>query len=529
MHSKTIRQRRRRVTLEQTQAAQEELDAADDGESPKPRTKRRSSADKKKAVARPYTHGARRSKQFKTTDLIPKRIWSMAALIALLFSAIAGLNLLHLNSPDWINVIGSEGVAAFSLDSGRGIGVWYSNFLLLMTSCVSLQLYLLRQHRRDDYKGSYRIWMWLAMIFLMASAASVTGISSICRNLFTHFISTESVGSGLFWVFLIKLVCLAMLIVRGLIEVRYSRLAVVGLLVVLLAYGTASLVHEVPDVQVQSKKFIHAALGNCLLLGCTSLFIAVLGFARFVYLDANGLIKSKPAEDSSRPERKTAKAEARAAAKQQKMEAKQQKAEAKAELLREKQEKRESAALEKQMLREQEQQEREQRKQARKEEKLAGSKKTEASDDASADKVAKKKKKAEAVAAKKAESKKRAAKKQETKPATDTQQTSDTQQEKRVGKRAAAAKKNKATKDTANVQQATQTAATEEQQPVNLQDMVEKQRTKSQRNKKQKSSSGQLTGDEYLLSIDDAEFEGLSKSERRRLKKLKRREGNRAA
>lgn len=322
MYSQSVRKRRRRVALDQTQSAPS--DVAVQEQCAEPVTE-----ESRKTVARSYTPGARRSRQFRTTDLIPKRIWSVTAVIALLLSAIAGLNLLHLNSPNWIGVIGADGIAALSLDSGQGLSVWYSNFLLLLTSCVSLQLYLLRQHRRDDYKGSYRIWLWLAVIFLIASAASVTGISTMCRNVVSSLLGSETIGTSLVWIVSIKLTGLTLLVVRGLIEVRYSRLAVAGLLTVLLAYGMANLIIEIPDVRAQSSEFIHAALGNCLLIGCTALFVSVLGFARFVYLDANGLIQAR--DRSEQEERREERARRKAEAKQQKRERKQQLAEAETE------------------------------------------------------------------------------------------------------------------------------------------------------------------------------------------------------
>ncbi len=290
MHSQQIRQRRRRVTLDQTQ--NEERAAA----ARKSRTTGVKSRNGKKR--RTYTEGARRSRQFKTTDLIPKRIWSVAAVVALLLAAIAGLNLLHLHSPEWLTVIGEEGVAALSLDSGHGLAVWYSNFLLLLTSCVSLQLYLLRQHRRDDYRASYRVWMWLALIFLLASAASVTGISSLLKNLFTNAVGSGSIAGGLTLVLAVKILGLLLLVVRGLVEVRFSRLAVFALLVVFAAYGGAALMTEVPDVQSEASNFIHAARGNCLLLGATALLVSIIGFARYVYLEANGLIQPRVRKQS---------------------------------------------------------------------------------------------------------------------------------------------------------------------------------------------------------------------------------------
>lgn len=462
MHSQRIRQRRRRVTLDQTQSEEMRADS---------QTGQPSTGESRKQVASSYTQDARRSRQFKTTDLIPKRIWSVTAVIALLFAAIAGLNLLHLNSPDWIDAIGSEGVAALSLDSGRGLGVWYSNFLLLLTACVSLQLYLLRQHRRDDYRGSYRVWMWLALIFLIASAASVTGISTMFRNLVSNLAGSGSVSRGLYWVLLIKLAGLTLLIVRGLIEVRFSRMAVLGLLVVLLTYGTAILINEVPDIQVRSSEYIHAALGNFLLVGCTALFLTVLGYARFVYLEANGLIKVR--DESETSERMEARAKKKAAAKEAKAEARKQKE-------KEKEEKRQQ--------------------------------KIDDLPDTKANAESRGKKKTTAKTTANTPRQETTVRKKKKKPERTDSQPASQKSGKTPVSSASSASSASSTASTAS------TARAEKQKPKRK-NPAEDART----------GSAPTTGDEYLMSVGEDEIEGLSKSERRRLRKLKRRNERRAA
>ncbi|MDG2014558.1 MAG: hypothetical protein P8J33_13705 [Pirellulaceae bacterium] len=398
----------------------------------------------------------------------------MAAAIAFLLAAIAGLNLLHLNSPDWIEVIGEEGVAALSLNTGRGLGVWYSNFLLLLSSCVSLQIFLLRQHRRDDYRGSYRIWMWLAVLFLLASAASVTGIASLFRNVIANTLGSGGAGnSTLMWVFLIKLGGLLLLLVRGLIEVRHSKLAVVGLFSVLFAYGIAHLINEVPEVQAKSSEYLHASLGNSLLFGSTALFVSVLGYARFVYLNANGLVKARATlntQESQVSERSQRKQKAR----QEKLAAKQAKLEAKELQKKEKADEREAIAAEKS----------EARTRRRKEAAL----------DEEAERVATKTKKDSSAAKKTAAS---AVKKKQ--KSTKTQTTNGTTKRKK-------------------------TPPTD----APLAPLSSKMRTKTKATPKPKTSS-QPVGDDYLLTVEAEEVDGLSKADRRRLKKLKRRAEKRAA
>ncbi len=273
-------QRRRRVAIDQNQL--ETTPGA------KLNSKDPPSSDDSRVPSSPYTHEARRSRQPKTTDLIPKRLGSVIAVVAIFLAGIAGLNILHLHAHRWVDVIGQNGVEIFSLDSDRGLSVWYSNFLLLLSSCASLQIFLIRQHRRDDYRGSYRVWLWLAAIFMLGSLATVTAIQDLIQNVINFLLSTGA-GKSLGVMVGIKLSLLMALVARGIFEIRHSRAALIGLSTVLLAYA-AVVVMDLPEVHSKVSNNFETAYGSILLLGNTALFLTVLLFARFVYLEANGVI-----------------------------------------------------------------------------------------------------------------------------------------------------------------------------------------------------------------------------------------------
>ncbi len=294
MHSQSLRQRRRRVALDQNQSS-----AVPRSESGAPSTPRR---EQPSEGARPYSEGARRSRQLKTTDLIPKRWWALAGLLVVLAIVIAVLNVMHFHAPALAESIGQQGVAALSLDGRHGIGAWYCNFMLILTSCVSLQLFLLRQHRRDDYRGAYRVWLWGAGICLLASVVTVSNVPNLIGNLCATV--TGSPGNSV-WIIVLKLAALSLLIVRGIVEVRHSRVALVGLIMVFCAYGLATLVHDVPEYQSNASGVVQAAEGNLLLAGCTILFFSVIAYARFVYLQANGLIGVAGAEAGAKQKQAT--------------------------------------------------------------------------------------------------------------------------------------------------------------------------------------------------------------------------------
>ena len=279
-------QRRRRVALDQQQVPSDAVESAEEFDGQPSLV----------GAARPYATGARRSSQPKTTDLIPKRSWSLAIVLLALAAAVGGLNALDHYCSNWTRAIGEQGIELLSLQSHTGLTAWYTNLLLLATCCASLQVYLLRQHRRDDYRGTYRIWLWLAVILVLASAACVTGIQSTTSHLISWLTNSEGSPRALGWLLAAKLVCLSLLVGRGLFEVRVSPAASIGLVVVGLAYGTAALL-QVPQTHAYLPLPIETTYGNAILIGTTSLFFSTLLYARHVYLVANGLIKQASLED----------------------------------------------------------------------------------------------------------------------------------------------------------------------------------------------------------------------------------------
>lgn len=512
MHSQRIAQRRRRVALEQTQSvsAAPDLDESDDG----PVSKRR------KKTARPYEQGARRSRQFKTTDLIPKRGWSVAAILAMAFAAIAALNLLHLNSPDWIQLIGQEGVEALSLDSRTGLAVWYSNFLLLLTACVSLQLFLLRQHRRDDYRGSYRIWVFLAFVFLLASAASVTGIAAALKNVAGNFLGSNPIGNGIAIVLVFKLGGLLILFARTMVEVRHSRLAVLGLMLVVAAYGGAAVFSEVPAAQSKANEYVHSAFGNCLLFGATGIFLTALTFARFVYLEANGLVgRSKKRKANPEAQAEASSSGRRGEIVLTEVEQRSSWMESFRSRRQERQSQRESAREERLTAKADRKAEHSLEREAAREEKLQ-SRRRRQKEKAAAKELARQQLQEEAVdsnasheaATRKPKEKRKPSKKQRVK-SSNREQSQET----------ARINEQPVSKPAINRQSSKKSSPLQSRVAKVVSSNRADQNSGRSGRPNSSNNSNSSAADDYLLSLEDEQVESLSKSDRRRLRKLRRR------
>jgi hypothetical protein len=210
----------------------------------------------------------------------------------MLAAMIGLLNLLSVYAPTWASQLGDEGVSSLSL-TGRGtLACWFSSFLLIISGLASLQIYALRQHRRDDYRGTYRLWLWMSALLLFASLNCVVDLAMIATNLLQSY-TALTIDSRPWLPIAAKLVFLTTLVARGLYEVRGSRGTFALVVFVWIAYSVAAVL-QLPDVRPELVQLSHETLlGNSLLFATAAIFLAELSYARYIYLQAHGLIKER--------------------------------------------------------------------------------------------------------------------------------------------------------------------------------------------------------------------------------------------
>ena len=299
--------RRRRLVVDPSQPVVQ-TDAgtsAQNKTSPKSASKK-SDADRQKAY---YSYGADRRNHHKTTDLVPKRVVSYLLVVLAILVALALINFGAVNASGWEQQIGSEGIRSFAIDGQGSIACWFSSFLLIMTGLASLQIYALRKHRCDDYRGTYRLWLWMAGLFLLASVNYVVNFGEAITFAFQSF-TNQSLTANPWLLFGIKTVALTILVGRGVFEVRESRGSLAWVVLVWLAYTVAALVQFPAARELLVEVGPEMIIGNCILVGTISVFMAHLTYARFIFLQAHGLItiaekkKKKVVKKKAKPRKK---------------------------------------------------------------------------------------------------------------------------------------------------------------------------------------------------------------------------------
>jgi len=245
---------------------------------------------KSKRDASLYAFGANRSCQLKTTDFIPKRVLAVSLLVVALVLIVGTLNVLSIYAPSWEPLIGADGVATLALTGTGTLAAWFSSVFLLLASLACLQLFRLRKHRRDDYHGSYRMWLLMSATCFMGSLEVATHFSRILWPLLQSLIGISFQPSS--WLtIVIGAAILTLLLARTAFEVRKSRAALSLTAIAWLAMIAVSIIQLPAISPVAANYGGEILLGNCSLVGIVAVFMAMMFDARFVFLEAHGLIK----------------------------------------------------------------------------------------------------------------------------------------------------------------------------------------------------------------------------------------------
>ena len=252
-------------------------------------------------VRKAYAVGAKRRHQRKVTDLIPKRRLAYSFAVVAFGVLLAGVNLLAFFAPSWHAIIGRQGLEALAMTGASSLATYLSAIFFAVAAVLCLQVYALRQHRCDDYEGTYRVWGWLAPAFAIASLGSVMPLTAICQTIFT---AVSGRGFSVSWLpMAIGVGFASLFLIRYLMEVRYSygTVALAGL--AWLGICTSWISPEILKALspgVDRSLVNDLALGNGVLVAAAASLLANLTYARFVFLRSNGFILAKPKQIKSK-------------------------------------------------------------------------------------------------------------------------------------------------------------------------------------------------------------------------------------
>jgi hypothetical protein len=177
----------------------------------------------------------------------------------------------------------------FDLASTGSVAAWVAAVVLLLASALCLLVYSIRRHRIDDYRGRYRIWLAASAACLILSATSVAGLHHVLAYTLSHVTGWTALRAGAVWWLAVAGLPLAWVALRTLRDVMECRLAASLWIAAIGCYvaAGASYLGFVPAVAPRIDTMLNAVLA---LVGHWLLLVAVVSYARFVVLDAQGLV-----------------------------------------------------------------------------------------------------------------------------------------------------------------------------------------------------------------------------------------------
>ena len=215
-------------------------------------------------------------------SLVPVR----PATLITVSATIAGLSLLlcflHYAAVAWPAIAYRPEIARpLRLDRPDSFGRLYAFVLLAGSAALALLTYQLRRYRIDDYQGHYRLWRLILVVLVLASINTQVSLIRWGGALIDAGFGRRVALTGGDWLRLVVSIGGAILALRLCAEVRRCRWALVSMIVAggLLAIPEAAKWNFIGVESVATWTLVTSAP----LLAFTMLFISLTGYLRMLY------------------------------------------------------------------------------------------------------------------------------------------------------------------------------------------------------------------------------------------------------
>jgi hypothetical protein len=239
------------------------------------------------------------------TDFVPRRYRTISLIVAGGAAIVALLGVMHYFAQTIAAFAGLPTLRPFDLGTPGSIAAWISAVVLSVASAGCLLIFSIRRHRIDDFRGRYRVWLGASATCLMLSATSVAGLHQVVAYSLSHVTGWTALRDGSAWWVAVAGLPLAWIGIRVMLDVKECRLAATFMCATVGCYAgsAASYFGFIPVAEQQNASLV---TGATMLLGHWLCFASVVTYARFVILDAQGLIavrRPAPKKQSQKQEK----------------------------------------------------------------------------------------------------------------------------------------------------------------------------------------------------------------------------------
>ena len=195
------------------------------GTLPTPPGRRADAMRDRPAAGRQYGTRVRRPLARRVYASVPLRRQRVVTLAAALVIVAASLTAGHVASVQFDGVIPKPLGRIGRLDRPDSLGGWWVATLWTITAAAAAMIYALRRHRNDDFVGAYRVWRWAAAASLAGAMQQhidwIAAAGSIPEWAFGPRIGL----TGSDWVRMVWTLALAVLGLRVVVDARRCRTA----------------------------------------------------------------------------------------------------------------------------------------------------------------------------------------------------------------------------------------------------------------------------------------------------------------
>lgn len=252
--------------------------------SPSTVASRREQARLREARSPAATYGTRVHRQLRGRwfGLVPVRRRTLSVVVGAIVSIAIVLCMAHYMAVAWPSIANHSDIARpLRLDRPDSFGRWFVGMLMVGSAGASFLIYQLRRHRLDDFRGHYRLWRLVLIVMVLASLNSVVGLVDWSGALIEAAIGKRVALSGSDWIRIVVSLGAAILVLRLIAELHQSRAA----LVAMLAAATFLAIPEAAKWNVLEVQTIErwALVTSAPLLAFTSLFVSFGIYLRMLY------------------------------------------------------------------------------------------------------------------------------------------------------------------------------------------------------------------------------------------------------
>jgi hypothetical protein len=232
----------------------------------------------------PVAYGSRVHRRLRGRwfSLVPvSRRAMIAASTALLMAATVAC-IAHYLAVSWPSIAYRPEIARpLRLDRPDGFGHCMMLALLTASTGISLLIYQLRRYRNDDFKGHYRLWRLVIVVAALASINTMVGMIDWGGAILDALFGKRVALTGSDWIRLVVSFGGVVLGIRLLAEVRRCRSSLV---LMLIACGLF-LIPEAAKWNVLTVDSLTRwiLVTSAPLLACTTLFLSLVSYLRMLY------------------------------------------------------------------------------------------------------------------------------------------------------------------------------------------------------------------------------------------------------